>query len=197
MGRPFLRSLADPGQRAYCCATCRSHLAAQTSLISRAFHARSGRAYLFDSVSNVVEATAEARLLTTGPHTVADVLCAGCGSPVGWVYKACPPGQVYKKDRFCLEREAIRDVVEDDGGGAGGTPVGVASTRDGCVELSPDETDDEDEEDEEDLRRPSPYGTQAAVAAVGGLAALVGSWGWPAAAVAAAAPPGGGERRSL
>jgi hypothetical protein len=144
MGRPFLRTLADPGGRAYCCGRCSSHLAAPTSLISRAFHARSGRAYLFASVSNVVEQREEARLLTTGPHTVADVACAGCGAPVGWVYKACPPGQAYKTGRCCLEREAIRDLVEEDGGGGGGGGGGGEGA--GLVELSAEETDDEEDE---------------------------------------------------
>ena len=183
MGRPFLRSLTPPGERArvYCCGQCSSHLTTPSSLMSRQFHARSGRAYLFESVYNVVESEEEARLLSSGHHRVCDVACAGCGNQVGWRYLSCPPTQEFKTHHFCLERHAIRDLVEDDGGG------GEA----GADELAAEDTDDEEEE-AGGAGRPDPAVAQAAVQRISGLAALVGAWGWPAAAVAAATPSGGG-----
>ena len=90
MGRPFLVSLAESGERAYCCAACSAHLASPAALLSRAFHARSGRAYLFRSVANVVAGAEEPRLLTTGPHVVADVTCAACGAHLGHVFDDGP-----------------------------------------------------------------------------------------------------------
>lgn len=52
----------------------------------QAFQGRGGRAFLLDTVVNVALAPPEDRLLMTGVHTVADVVCAGCRALLGWKY---------------------------------------------------------------------------------------------------------------
>lgn len=183
MGRPFLISLAEPGERAYCCGVCRTHLAAADALVSRAFHARSGRAYLFAACFNVNSGPDEQRVLTTGVHVVSDVTCV-CGAAVGWKYVSCPADQEYKTSKFCLERAAVVDLVEPEAGGGGeaGLPV----------ELLAEDTDDEEEEEDGGGGGGRPASLPPG--GMGGLVAMVGAWGWPAAA-AVAATRGAGPRR--
>jgi len=50
MGRPFVEWLGDG--HLYGCATCRVPLAKKDALVSKAFHARSGKAYLFNHAAN-------------------------------------------------------------------------------------------------------------------------------------------------
>jgi hypothetical protein len=168
MGRRFLRCLAEPGERAYCCGVCKAHLAAADALVSRAFHARSGRAYLFAAVHNVTAGPEEPRVLTSGLYVVSDCRCV-CGAAVGWKYVSSPADQEYKTDKFCLERAAVVDLIESDGAA-------------GPQELSPADTDGEDEEEGD-----------GGTASVSGLAAMVGAWGWPAAAAAAVGTTRGGS----
>ena len=52
----------------------------------QSFHSRTGRAYLFSAVVNLVSAEKETRLMTTGLHTVCDLYCNGCMQAVGWSY---------------------------------------------------------------------------------------------------------------
>ena len=52
----------------------------------QSFHSRTGRAYLFSAVVNLVSAEKESRLMTTGLHTVCDLYCNGCMQVVGWSY---------------------------------------------------------------------------------------------------------------
>ena len=93
----------------------------------QSFHARSGRAYLFDEVANVSLGEETARLMTTGAHVVRDAFCVRCAAgPIGWHYvSAADASQAYKVGRTVLERAAVVDRVEgvegdassdDDGG---------------------------------------------------------------------------------
>jgi len=107
MGRLYLIRL-DGG---FCtCRNCGSHLAHCDELISKAFHCRRGRAYLFNTVVNVSVGPQEERMMTTGMHMVADIFCNCCGQIVGWKYEAAhEKNQKYKEGKFILERAKMAD----------------------------------------------------------------------------------------
>ncbi|KAL2500542.1 Protein yippee-like [Forsythia ovata] len=85
--------------------TAKPILAIYADLISKSFHCRTGKAYLFDKVVNVTTGEKEERMMMTGVHTVVDVFCVRCGSLVGWRYEiAHEKSQKYKEGKFILER---------------------------------------------------------------------------------------------
>ena len=107
MGRPFLEYLDGP---LYMCKSCKAHLARVEAIFSRSFHARSGKAYLFDEVVNVSwrSGEAEERIMTTGKHMVHDIHCNKCLRVVGWRYeRAFEQSQKYKEGKFVLERAKL------------------------------------------------------------------------------------------
>eukprot|EP01018_Ginkgo_biloba_P013700 Gb_22083 [translate_table: standard] len=107
MGQPYLIQLDG---RAYSCQYCRSHLALFDELMSKSFHCKNGRAYLFNTVVNVFSGPLEERMMTTGMHTVADIFCNCCGQIVGWKYEAAQEkNQKYKEGKFILERAKMID----------------------------------------------------------------------------------------
>ncbi|WVZ60180.1 hypothetical protein U9M48_010233 [Paspalum notatum var. saurae] len=72
------------------------------------FHCRTGRAYLFDKVTNVTVGEKEERMMITGLHLVSDVFCGGCQETVGWKYEvAYERSQKYKEGKFILERQQL------------------------------------------------------------------------------------------
>ncbi|XP_074582056.1 protein yippee-like [Curcuma longa] len=102
MGRLFLVSLEG---KFYSCKHCQTHLALSNDILSRAFHCKHGKAYLFNNVVNVSVGLEDDRMMTTGLHTVSDVFCIGCGSIVGWKYEvAHEKTQKYKEGKIVLER---------------------------------------------------------------------------------------------
>ncbi|XP_073047146.1 protein yippee-like [Primulina eburnea] len=102
MGRVFLIYLEG---NLYSCKHCQAHLGLAKDIISKSFHCRHGKAYLFDKVVNVTVGEKEDRLMMTGMHTVVDIFCVGCGSIVGWKYEAAQDkNQRYKEGKFILER---------------------------------------------------------------------------------------------
>ncbi|KAK1644689.1 hypothetical protein QYE76_062696 [Lolium multiflorum] len=102
MGRLFLMHLDG---NAYSCKFCRTHLGLAADIISKSFHSKHGKAYLFNRVVNVTSGVKEDRLMMTGMHTVSDIFCVGCGSIVGWKYEAAhEKNQRYKEGKFILER---------------------------------------------------------------------------------------------
>ncbi|PKI34521.1 protein yippee-like At3g08990 [Punica granatum] len=102
MGRLFVITLDG---NFYCCKFCNTHLALVDDIMSKSFHCRHGRAYLFDRVVNITMGDSEERMMITGMHTVADIFCVGCGSIVGWKYEAAhEKSQKYKEGKFILER---------------------------------------------------------------------------------------------
>ncbi|CAK9139955.1 unnamed protein product [Ilex paraguariensis] len=102
MGRLFVITLEG---NIYSCKYCQTHLALYEDVISRTFHCRHGKAYLFEKVVNVTFGEKEERMMITGMHTVADIFCVGCGSIVGWKYEAAHERiQKYKEGKFILER---------------------------------------------------------------------------------------------
>ncbi|KAK4804069.1 hypothetical protein SAY86_003886 [Trapa natans] len=102
MGRLFVITLDG---KFYSCKFCNTHLALFDDIMSKSFHCRYGRAYLFDNVINITSAEKEDRMMITGMHTVSDIFCVGCGSIVGWKYEAAhEKSQKYKEGKFILER---------------------------------------------------------------------------------------------
>ncbi|VVA14232.1 PREDICTED: yippee [Prunus dulcis] len=105
MGRLFAISLEG---NIYSCKHCKTHLALADHILSKLFHCRHGKAYLFHNVVNVTLGEKEERIMITGLHTVADIFCVSCGSMVGWRYEAAQEkSQKYKEGKFILERFKI------------------------------------------------------------------------------------------
>lgn len=93
------------GPQIYTCAQCRTHLTSHDDIISKSFHGRHGRAYLFDQCVNVTLGPPEDRMLITGMHSVCDIFCNRCKTLVGWTYaKAYEPSQKYKEGKFIIEK---------------------------------------------------------------------------------------------
>lgn len=93
------------GPQIYTCANCRTHLTSHDEIISKSFHGRHGRAYLFDYCVNVKIGPAEDRLLITGLHSVSDIFCKRCEALVGWTYsRAYENSQKYKEGKFIVEK---------------------------------------------------------------------------------------------
>ncbi|KAE9596193.1 hypothetical protein Lalb_Chr17g0346741 [Lupinus albus] len=102
MGRLFVVHLEG---KIYSCKHCRTHLALSEDIVSKSFHSRHGKAYLFNKVVNVSFGEKDDREMTTGLHTVADIFCVGCGSIVGWKYEtAHENSQKYKEGKSVIER---------------------------------------------------------------------------------------------
>mmetsp|Transcript_4497 Transcript_4497/g.7791 ORF Transcript_4497/g.7791 Transcript_4497/m.7791 type:complete len:305 (-) Transcript_4497:208-1122(-) len=93
------------GPEVYTCNQCRTHLTSHDDIISKSFHGRHGRAYLFEHCVNIVIGPAEDRMLITGLHSVCDTFCKRCKGMVGWTYaKAYEPSQKYKEGKFIIEK---------------------------------------------------------------------------------------------
>ncbi|XP_031103671.1 protein yippee-like At3g08990 isoform X1 [Ipomoea triloba] len=116
MGRLFLLFLEGSF---YSCKYCQAHLAVTDDIISKSFHSRHGKAYLFENVVNVFEGEREERMMMTGMHTVVDIYCVGCCSLLGWKYESAEDkSQKYKEGKFILERFQI---LGPDGSGYSGS----------------------------------------------------------------------------
>ncbi|XP_042488741.1 protein yippee-like At5g53940 [Macadamia integrifolia] len=112
MGRVFLVELDG---RVYRCKFCKSHLALADDLVSKGFHCRRGKAYLFNTVVNIIVGAKEERMMLSGMHTVADIFCCCCGQIVGWKYEAAhDKNQKYKEGKFVLERGRIIDGIDSE-----------------------------------------------------------------------------------
>ncbi|KAL5564330.1 hypothetical protein UlMin_028450 [Ulmus minor] len=107
MGRIFV---VEPEGRSYRCKFCKTHLALADDLVSRAFHCRRGKAYLFNKAVNITYGAFEERTMLSGLHIVADIFCCFCGQIVGWKYESAHArSQKYKEGKFVLERGRIVD----------------------------------------------------------------------------------------
>ncbi|KAL9236434.1 hypothetical protein vseg_011107 [Gypsophila vaccaria] len=110
MGRIFVIEVEG---RTYKCKFCKTQLALADDLVSRAFHCRRGKAYLFNNAINIILGTMEERQMLSGTHTVADIFCCCCGQIVGWKYEAAQDkSQKYKEGKFVLERGRIIDGLD-------------------------------------------------------------------------------------
>mmetsp|Transcript_16973 Transcript_16973/g.33806 ORF Transcript_16973/g.33806 Transcript_16973/m.33806 type:complete len:348 (-) Transcript_16973:566-1609(-) len=93
------------GPRVYTCSQCRTHFTSHDDIISKSFHGRHGRAYLFDQCVNITTGPPEDRLLITGLHSVCDIFCNRCKELVGWTYsRAYEHSQKYKEGKFIIEK---------------------------------------------------------------------------------------------
>ncbi|XP_049374147.1 protein yippee-like At5g53940 [Solanum verrucosum] len=107
MGRLFVRYLEG---KTYNCKFCNTQLGHADSLVSKAFHCSSGRAYLFNNVVNITFGQSEERTMLPGTHTVTDIFCCRCGQILGWKYeKTHEESQKYKEGKFVLGRVRIID----------------------------------------------------------------------------------------
>ncbi|KAL1821546.1 hypothetical protein DCAR_0417968 [Daucus carota subsp. sativus] len=112
MGRIFVVELEG---RAYRCKFCKTHLALVDDIVSKAFHSRRGKAYLFTNAVNLTVGPPEDRMMLSGMHTVADIFCCCCGQIVGWKYEAAHErSQKYKEGKFVLERVRIIDGIDSE-----------------------------------------------------------------------------------
>jgi len=92
----------------FTCASCGCDLALQDELVSRAFSGRAGPAFLLRSAVNVKIARSEQKMLLTGMHTISNISCKGCDTPLGWVYiKANDSAQKYKEGKYIMEKDKI------------------------------------------------------------------------------------------
>ncbi|KAG1661193.1 hypothetical protein FOA52_005999 [Chlamydomonas sp. UWO 241] len=104
MGRPFFERLDG---HIYSC-VCGVPIVRKEALLSKAFHARSGKAYLFHNAVNVYTGAQEERMMTTGMHLVSDIFCVSCCSCIGWRYDfAFEKPQKYKEKKIILERSMV------------------------------------------------------------------------------------------
>ena len=107
------------------CQKCLADLIPTSSIISKGFTGRHGRAYLVSPPSsssllqggslsaagfkngdlpNTLIHKPQSRQLVTGEHTVSDISCRSCGSVLGWKYvDAAEDSQKYKIGKFILE----------------------------------------------------------------------------------------------
>ncbi|CAD0084009.1 unnamed protein product [Aureobasidium vineae] len=116
-------------KRIYGCKTCKTHLADHDDIVSRVrpthynsfwlppslrlqnFRGQHGKAFLFNSVVNIVAGEAGERNMTTGRHIVRDITCRQCKETVGWKYdKAYENAEKYKEGKYILEAELLCSV---------------------------------------------------------------------------------------
>ncbi|KAI3689032.1 hypothetical protein L2E82_46980 [Cichorium intybus] len=96
------------GHPLFSCNRCRNPIALRHNLLSKAFKARSGQAYMFSEAMNVVLGGKREQQLITGRYVVADVSCSKCGEVLGWKYlKSLDDSQRYKIGRFIIEKSKI------------------------------------------------------------------------------------------
>eukprot|EP01080_Neovahlkampfia_damariscottae_P002069 gene2069-1941_t len=136
MGKLFVFTLE--GKHIYACHSCNSHFSFEEEIISKHFHGRHGKAYLFNTAVNLTTGIAEERTLLTGVHVVADLYCNKCTAYVGWKYiDAYEEKEKYKVGKFILERAKIKKELNWN------SPY----NSDGDIE----DDDDEEEEDYEEV----------------------------------------------
>lgn len=101
-------------ENGYGCALCGTPLFVDTSITSRNFHGKHGKAYLVNWCMNYYYGPQETKELMTGTHVVRDVFCNGCDKYIGWGYDfAHDDKERYKVHRFVLERQLIRIISID------------------------------------------------------------------------------------
>ncbi|KNC78767.1 hypothetical protein SARC_08808 [Sphaeroforma arctica JP610] len=112
MGMYDLRYLSN--KQVYVCKNCQTHLSSPDDIISKSFQGAYGRAFLFNAVVNLCETgEPEDRNMTTGRHTVVDVMCKKCETVLGWKYKkAHEASQKYKEGKYILEQNLIQTERE-------------------------------------------------------------------------------------
>ncbi|KAI9293028.1 yippee-like protein [Neoconidiobolus thromboides FSU 785] len=109
MGQIYRQYLS--GSKVFACSGCNTHLTTVDLIVSKAFQGQHGQAYLFKKVVNVDFGEAADRHMTTGLHTVRDIVCNTCGEVLGWSYiKAYEESQKYKEGMFILEKQLLTTI---------------------------------------------------------------------------------------
>ncbi|KAF2011896.1 yippee-domain-containing protein [Aaosphaeria arxii CBS 175.79] len=154
------------------CQKCLADLIPTSSIISKGFTGRHGRAYLvappppsaiypYNTVTiadevmrvgdlpNVNTHSSVPRQLVTGAHTVSDISCKSCGTVIGWKYvDAEEDSQKYKVGKFILETRRIVKSVDWEDGAVDEAADGTVATSKNDEEI---EFDSQDEDECEDL----------------------------------------------
>ncbi|CAJ1948678.1 unnamed protein product [Sphenostylis stenocarpa] len=92
----------------YRCRNCQVPIAFRDELLSKNYMAKTGQAFLFSNVRNIVIGQKEERTLITGVYTIAGLFCSNCGEELGWKYlQASEARQKFKEGKFILERSKI------------------------------------------------------------------------------------------
>ncbi|KAJ4314998.1 hypothetical protein N0V94_006164 [Neodidymelliopsis sp. IMI 364377] len=152
------------------CTKCLADLIPTTSIISKGFTGRHGRAYLVappppssllhppnagsgtdawrpSELPNTFTHRPVARQLVTGAHTVSDISCRQCGSVLGWKYvHAEEETQRYKIGKYILE---TKRVVKSENEWEGEDLDGQTSNKN--LDETEIQFDSEDEDECEDL----------------------------------------------
>ncbi|KEG15479.1 zinc-binding protein (Yippee) [Trypanosoma grayi] len=109
------------GKEGYGCGRCSAYLCDNSDIISRHFHGKHGKAYLFSRCFNYYFGPQEEKELMTGTHIVRDVFCSNCDHYIGWTYDfAHEEKERYKMNRFVLERKLLRAITADSTRGLSG-----------------------------------------------------------------------------
>lgn len=97
-------TVVDLECRTYKCKFCKTPLAMADELVSKAFHCRNGKAYLFNNAANIKVGTLEERMMLSEMHIVADILFYDCGQIVGWKFVvAHEKNHKYKEGNLILK----------------------------------------------------------------------------------------------
>lgn len=92
----------------YRCKNCQTPIAFRGELLSKAYKAKSGGAFLFSHARNIVFGPKSDRSLLTGVYNVADIFCSNCGETLGWKYlQAYEARQKFKEGKFFIEKAKI------------------------------------------------------------------------------------------
>ena len=84
MGKLFIEYLDC--KKLYRCKKCKVHIVENKSIVSKNFHGKSGKAYLFNRLINIDCGAPEDKMLLTGLHTIKAVNCVKCKTIMGWTY---------------------------------------------------------------------------------------------------------------
>ena len=111
MGRLFLENLDS--EKVYSCKKCKAHLVDKNQLVSKNFHGKTGRAFLFNCAVNVDLGPPKDKVMMTGLHTVKSVICKQCRQVVGWTYVyAYEQSEKYKEGKFIIEKAyMVKDQI--------------------------------------------------------------------------------------
>ncbi|KAF2878043.1 yippee zinc-binding/DNA-binding /Mis18, centromere assembly-domain-containing protein [Massariosphaeria phaeospora] len=137
------------------CCKCLADLIPTSSIVSKGFTGRHGRAYLVSpptllppgDLPNTHTHKSVPRQLVTGAHTVSDISCRNCGSVLGWKYVGAEEeSQRYKVGKFILETKRVVRGAGWEGYAEHTEDTGENGLRDEDVEF-----DSQDEDECEDL----------------------------------------------